>query len=142
MRIALVLLAGSMCGCYGIAEFRPKNPTQSYEPLVRTASRLPNPSSIVDCGANEIGVIHADGSPAEVVGAIAEEAADQGGTHYVLRGDSTESSDVYEGTGTTFGNTTFVHGRRTTEKTRYTWAVVYRVPRNEWFCAGFHPHER
>lgn len=120
MRTAVVLLALSLFGCGGgaLADFSPRNASKSYEPIVVTASRIPTIASINECGADEIGVVHASGRENEVIEAIAEEVADNGGTHYVIKGDETK------------------------RRLRHTWAIVYRLAKGEWECAGFHPHER
>ena len=140
---ALVLVLGAVLACGGSgasAVFKPKSPKKTYEPLVRSATKLPNISSINECGADEIGVVHAEGTPSEVVEALAVEAADNGGTHFVVRGDNTASSEHFEGSAQTIAGTTYMSGQRVTEKSRQTWAVVYRLGKESWGCADFNPH--
>jgi len=135
MRTALVLVALSLCACAdGFTEFRPKEPKRVYKPLVRTASRIHSLKPINECGADEIGLIHAVGEPDDVVAAIAEEVADNGGTHYIVRGDDTTVEDRF--TSGPWG-TSVVRDR-----SRHAWALVYRLDKSGWDCAGFHPHER
>jgi len=69
-----------------------------------------------------LGVISADGEPDQVIGAMAEEAAENGGTHYVVRGDEKELyfvTQVWATRNAAFATTT-------PRQTRQTWAVVYR----------------
>jgi hypothetical protein len=135
MRTALALALLSLCACAGgSVEFRPKEPKKIYKPLVQTASRIHTLKSINECGADEIGLIHTTGEPDEVVAAMAEEVADNGGTHYIVRGDDTTIEDRFV---TSNGSTTVIRDRN-----RHAWALVYRLEKSGWDCAGFHPHER
>jgi hypothetical protein len=66
--------------------------------LVDVASRVGDPSLACDGAEREtLGVVHAYGERDDVIPAIAAEAAEHGGTHYVLGGDERETELVTRG---------------------------------------------
>ena len=92
---------------------------QEYPPAVDAASRVKQPSDACPGGGEPIklGVVRAQGDQGETIVAIAKEAANHGGTHYVVRGD-----DKHAGVeGSYYGG-----GHWEAHNTRATWAVVYR----------------
>ena len=119
--ILVVVVCGPGCG--PSTTWDPKNPEAEYSRLVKAASRVPTPADACESSVRTaIGDISAEGEPDEVIGAIATEAAERGGTHYVVRGDEKDRSyvtSVWATKDTAYATTTPKDSRR-------TWAVVYR----------------
>ena len=129
---AIAALLGTLgcTGCGTYVEFEPKHPHQAdYPRATDVASRVREASKA--CNSDDritIGVVHADGDPDDVIPALAKEAADCGGTHYVVEGDKEDVEYRTTGVAHTIGHTTFVSTRTQTDVSRRIWAIVYRCP--------------
>jgi hypothetical protein len=112
-----------------ITEWRPRFPSHEYAPKTTLAVRIREPAELGEC-AERIGVVHADGEPSEVIEAAAREAAEHGGTHYIVKLDESSSHLETRGSATTWGNTNFAvtHARAETHEvvTRHIAVHVYR----------------
>lgn len=119
---ALLAMASAVVACGPMLEWRPSDPSKEYPAEKGMASRVDSEP----CGADKIGVVHATGHPSQVIEAIAHEAADRGGTSYVVRGNDHSDEFVAHGSSSNFGGTTFTSTRGHVERTEHMWAVVYR----------------
>lgn len=123
---ALILVSGA---CETSTEWTPKYPNQpEYKPLVSVASRIRRARDA--CPSDErvnLGVVHVDGrvDRVDVIQELAEEAANRGGTHYVVASDVTEV-DGADIVGAHYGGVLF--GRARFTKSEHVWAIVYRCP--------------
>jgi hypothetical protein len=111
-------LTAQACGA-SIAEWDPTHPDQQeYAQVVDRASRVKQPSDACPGGGDpvKLGVVRARGDQGETIEAIAKEAAQHGGTHYVVQGDDKHAG--FEGT--------YHYGGFEAHDLRATWAVVYR----------------
>jgi hypothetical protein len=121
MRLVACAAVVALLGCGAAIEWTPAHPdSKDYPRVVETAVRVRHPADQCTSGGVpvKLGIVHADGEEDEVIPAIAKEAAEHGGTHYVVGGDKTD----YELSGVVYGG--HVHLRDDSQ--RFTWAVVYR----------------
>jgi hypothetical protein len=121
-RCSAALLAAFACAACGPqVDFEPKHPEQpEYPRVLDVASRVP--AAVQACEPEDrvtVGVVHAYGDPDDVIPALAKEAAQRGGTHYVVEGDK---EDVRLGS---FAVQNRV-GNTTVNVERAIWAIVYR----------------
>lgn len=111
----------AVLGCGASVDWSPAHPeTKDYPQVVEAASRVHDPAAECSSGQEliKLGVVHADGDEDEVIPAIAKEAAEHGGTHYVVEGDKTR----HDLSGVIAGN----YAHLEDDPKRATWAVVYR----------------
>lgn len=88
----LALIAFSTCvvACTPDVSFTPRTPGQgSYPSMDRSASRV---YKVPSSSCVEIGMVHAEGEKGTLIEQIAREAADNGGTHYIMRTPIEEES--------------------------------------------------
>ena len=111
------------CRASGV-EWRPRNPKVEYPARREVAVRVKEDQ--VPERAERIGVVHSEGTPGEVIAALAEEAAEHGGTHYVVKGDDSDAELVTTGGATQIGSSTVYTSRTRVQRSRHIWAAVYR----------------
>jgi hypothetical protein len=119
--LASAAVVVALLGCGAAVDWSPAHPeNKDYPRVVDTAVRVRHPGD--QCTSAQmlikLGVVHADGDEDEVIPAIAREAAEHGGTHYVVEGDKTQ----HDLSGVVYGG--YAHLRD--DPQRATWAVVYR----------------
>jgi hypothetical protein len=99
-----------------------------HPPVTKLAVRIQDPSEL-QC-PNLIGVVHATGKPWEVIAAAGVEAAEHGGTHYIVKLDDSSSHYETRGSATTWGDThwavTHASSRTDEVRTRHIAVHVYR----------------
>ena len=132
--LSSVILGG--CGGVEYREVRNKH-VKSRSPLLKSAVRVELTGDLQTCGAEQIGVIAVTDLPAATIPILAEEVADEGGTHYRVTYDSSNAEYSTAGYVEGLGRVDLHHSEYRRSRRRRVAAVVYRLPPEGWECAGF-----
>lgn len=81
-----------------------------------------------------------EAKPHRAIGIIAAEAASNGGTHYTVGSDDTwRSETLVAHTAPLYCGGAITTVNKRVNRTRVVRAIVYRLERSAWDCAGFRP---